>query len=74
MVFDIRGNGLVQWGVMGQSLYKINPVLQSNSRFQGSRVPFRFSGPAKNGAPLPHPEIETQQSLLLGILQGMVAG
>jgi hypothetical protein len=45
----------------------IYPALQSTA---GSRVPgFRssFQGQQKNGAPLPDPEIETQQSLLLGI-------
>jgi len=29
----------------------------------GPRVPFRFSRPTKNGAPLPDTEIETLQSL-----------
>ena len=40
-----------------------NPT--AGSRFQGSVPVFRAS--RKNGAPLPDPEIETQQSLLLGI-------
>lgn len=43
----------------------------ATSRFQGSRLPAQrgsvpvFFGLAKNDAPLPEPEIETQQSLLL---------
>ena len=40
-------------------------IYQAGSSFQGSRIPFRFSGQTKNGAL--DPEIQTQQSVLLGI-------
>ena len=50
----------------------VNPALQSNgnkdTRFQGSRVPFRFWVPCIGGAPVPDPEIETQHALLLEVL------
>ena len=45
----------------------INPALQPNRQFQGSRVPGFRSGchGRQKSAPSPDPEIETQQSLLL---------
>ena len=40
---------------------KLDPALQPNSRFQASRIQFRFSRPTKNSAPLSDPDMETQQ-------------
>jgi hypothetical protein len=39
-----------EWEVHGVSLDQIYPALQSKSRFQGSRVPFRFLRPTKKRA------------------------
>ena len=48
--------------------HQVDSVLRTNSKFQGSKFPhFRFcSGFQTNQEPLPNPETETQQSLLLG--------
>ena len=47
--------------------HQVDSVLRTNSKFQGSKFPhFRFcSGFQTNQEPLPNPETETQQSLLL---------